>query len=120
SPPLRGSAAPRPSESLALPREEKSWNHRGAQAIRVGPMVGGCVIASKPRLRFAGSVVVLNRRAWERSSASSVLALAIALPSKLRVAPAEPEHMPIYLRTFFRVMSSWVHGLDLRNFLAAV
>jgi hypothetical protein len=73
-------------------------------------MVGGCVIASKPRLPFAGSVVVLNRRAWERSSASSVLALAIALPSKLRVAPAETEHMPIYLRTFFRLLSSWGHG----------
>jgi hypothetical protein len=40
-----------------------------------------------------------------------VLALAIALPSKLRVAPAETEHMPIYLRTFFRVLSSWVHHL---------
>jgi hypothetical protein len=63
-------------------------------------MVGGCVIASKPRLPFAGSVVVLNRRARERSSASSVFAPAIALPSKLRVAPAETEHMPIYIRTF--------------------
>jgi hypothetical protein len=78
----------------------------------VGPMVGGCVMASKPRLPFAGSVVVLNRRAWERSSASSVLALGIALPSKLRVAPSETEHMLIYLRTFFRVLSSWVHRMS--------
>ena len=44
-----------------------------------------------------------------------MLALAIALPSKLRVAPAETEHMPIYLRTFFRVLSSWVHPIYLRK-----
>jgi hypothetical protein len=81
-------------------------------------MVGGCVIASKPRLPFAGSVVVLNRRAWERASASSLLALAIALPSNLRVAPAETEHMPIYLRTFFRVLSSWVHWGEIVESLA--
>jgi hypothetical protein len=72
-------------------------------------MVGGCAIASKPRLPFAGSVVVLNRRAWERSSASSVLALAIALPSKLRVTTAETEHMPLYLRTLIRPRSSRGH-----------
>jgi hypothetical protein len=63
----------------------------------------------QPRLPFAGSVVVLKRRAWERASASSLLALAIALSSNLRVTPAETEHMPIYLRTLFRVLSSWVH-----------
>jgi hypothetical protein len=72
-------------------------------------MVGGCVIASKPRLPSAGSVVVLNRRAWERSSASSVLAPPVSVPPKLGVTTAETEHMPIYLRTFLRVLSSWVH-----------
>jgi len=43
------------------------------------------------------------------SSPSSVLALSVSLPPKLRVTTAETEHMAIYLRTFFRVLSSWVH-----------
>jgi hypothetical protein len=40
-------------------------------------------------------------------------ALPIALPPKLRVTTAETEHMPFYLRIFFRVLSSWVHGWSL-------
>jgi hypothetical protein len=31
------------------------------------------------------------------------------LPPKLRVTSAQTEHMPFYLRVFFRVLSSWVH-----------
>jgi len=38
-----------------------------------------------------------------------VLRLPISLASKLRVSSAQTEHMPFYLRVFFRVLSSWVH-----------
>ena len=67
----------------------------------------------RDRLQTTASVCRQRRRSQPTSVGaieSSVLALAIALPSKLRVAPAETEHMPIYLRTFFRVLSSWVHA----------
>jgi hypothetical protein len=30
------------------------------------------------------------------------------------------ENMALYLRTFFRLLSSWVHGSDLRRFAVAV
>jgi hypothetical protein len=47
---------------------------------------------------------------WEgRSSPSSVLAPSVPLSPKLRVAIAQTEHMPFYLRVFFRLLSSWVH-----------
>jgi len=36
--------------------------------------------------------------------------LCVTLASKLRVTGTETEHMPLYLRTFFRVLSSWVHA----------
>jgi hypothetical protein len=39
-----------------------------------------------------------------------VLALSISLPPKLRMTSAQTEHMPFYLRIFFRVLASWVHG----------
>jgi hypothetical protein len=41
---------------------------------------------------------------------SPVSALPVSLPPQLRVSTAEVEHMPIYLRTFFQVLSSWVHS----------
>jgi hypothetical protein len=72
-------------------------------------MFGGCLIASRAGLPFAGTVVVLNRRLSKRSSRSSVLALPVSLPPKLRVTSAERENMPLYLRALFRVLSSWVH-----------
>jgi hypothetical protein len=39
---------------------------------------------------------------------SSMLALSISLAPNLRVATAQTKHMPFYLRTFFRVLSSRV------------
>jgi hypothetical protein len=39
-----------------------------------------------------------------------VLAPPVSVPPKLGVTTAETEYMPIYLRIFFRVLSSWVHG----------
>src|SRR5262245_24685661 len=50
-----------------------------------------------------------QRTVAKRSSASSVLALSVSLPPKLCVTAAQTEHMPFYLREFFRVLSSWVH-----------
>src|SRR5438876_3832371 len=47
-------------------------------------------------------------------------ALPVSLPPKLRVTGGETEDMPLHLRIFFRVLSSWVHGLDFRNFSAEV
>lgn len=38
------------------------------------------------------------------------LSSSIAVTSKLGVSGTETEHMPIYLRTFLRLLSSWVHG----------
>jgi hypothetical protein len=52
-----------------------------------------------------------NRRPWKRSGPSSVVALPVPLAPKLRVSTAETEHMPIYLRRYSRVLSSWVHYL---------
>ncbi len=42
--------------------------------------------------------------------ASPTRFFAITLSSELRVAGPETEHMPFYLRTFFRVLSSWVRS----------
>jgi hypothetical protein len=81
----------------------------GSAGDQGGPMFGRCLIASRAPLPFAGSFVLLNRRSWKRSSPSSALTLSVSLPPKLRVTPTETEHMPIYLRTFFRVLSSLVH-----------
>jgi hypothetical protein len=39
-----------------------------------------------------------------------VSAFAVSIASNLRVTCSEREHMPIYLRAFFRVLSSWVHS----------
>jgi hypothetical protein len=56
---------------LGRPAGEKSWSDRGAPAIRVGSVFGGCLIASQGRLRFAGSVVVSDRRLLEAIDAVS-------------------------------------------------
>jgi hypothetical protein len=50
----------------------------------------------------------LARREVDPNSAFNCV-LPIAIATKLGVATAEAEHMPIYLRTVFRVLSSWVH-----------
>ncbi len=41
-----------------------------------------------------------------------MLAPSVSLSPKLRVTTAEMEYMPFCLRTFFRVLSSWVHYLN--------
>jgi hypothetical protein len=41
--------------------------------------------------------------------------LPIAAPAKLRVTSTQADHMPSHLRTCTRVLSSWGHGMDLRN-----
>ncbi len=39
----------------------------------------------------------------------------ITVPARLRVAGAQTKDMPIYLRVFFRVLSSWGHGIYQRK-----
>ena len=41
-----------------------------------------------------------------------MLALSVSFPPKLCVTIAETQHMAIYLRTFFRVLSTWVRKYD--------
>jgi hypothetical protein len=38
-----------------------------------------------------------------------VLPLQVSLAPKLRVTTAQTEHMPLHLRTFIRLLFSWVH-----------
>jgi hypothetical protein len=72
------------------------------------------------RLASAASVCrQLVVRCWKRSAQSSVLALSVPIPPKLRVATAQTEHMPFYLRTFLRVLSSWGHWGEIVELLAA-
>jgi hypothetical protein len=47
----------------------------------------------------------------ERGWSLPVTAFAVTVASKLGVSGAETEHMPFYLRIFFRVLSSWVHQM---------
>jgi hypothetical protein len=51
----------------------------------------------------------LNVRTVNSDSLASGLHVSGA--SKLRVTGAETEHTPLYLRRFFRVLSSWVHDV---------
>jgi hypothetical protein len=52
-----------------------------------------------------------------RASPADVSSVAVA--SKLRVMGAEMENMALYLRTSFRLLSSWVHGGGIVELLAA-
>jgi hypothetical protein len=45
----------------------------------------------------------------------------VAVASKLRVTGSQMKDMPLYLRTLFRVLSSWVHQrCDLRKHMHVV
>jgi hypothetical protein len=61
--------------------------------------------APRPRapLELLGDV----GQVFEDSSVAS--GLSVSIPPKLRVTGAETEDMPLYLRVFFRLLSSWVH-----------
>lgn len=69
----------------------------------------GCLSRSTTHGAGLAGFVALNRRLLGGSSPSSVLALPVSLSPKLCVTRADTEHTPFYLRTFFRVLSSWVH-----------
>src|SRR5918995_5408979 len=75
-----------------------------------GGVIGGCPINRQPTpwLSVASSLstTVCRRDRYP----SSRLALSVSLSAKLRVTGAHTEHMPFYLRVFFRLLSSWVHG----------
>ena len=70
-----------------------------------------------PRL---GSAPASTADGGSRSTPSSMLAPSVSLSPKLRVTTAQTQNMPFYLRTFFRVLSSWVHGEKSRSFRGAI
>ena len=57
---------------------------------------------------FLAEIFQVVRDSPYRASPADVSSVAVA--SKLRVTGAEMENMALYLRTFFRLLSSWVHG----------
>jgi hypothetical protein len=60
-------------------------------------------------------IVVPSGYARSASGRSHSAILPVSLPPKLCVRTAETEHLPFYLRIFFRVLSSWVHGIYQRK-----
>jgi len=50
-----------------------------------------------------------------RKAQSWALDLPIAGAAELGVTGTQMEHMPFYLRTFFRVLASWVHHVMSRD-----
>jgi hypothetical protein len=72
-------------------------------------------IAREPRRTHCGHLRPPHPTVVSRIERSTVLALPVTVPSKLRVRTAQTEHTPIYLRRFFRVLSSWVHAIYQRK-----
>jgi hypothetical protein len=87
---------------------ERSWSHWGGSGLKVAMRSVGCPWTYDSRLRSAGASTVDG--GTDRPP-SSVLSSSVSVPPKLRVTGAYTENMPFYLRTFFRVLSSWVHYL---------
>lgn len=82
----------------------------GSADAQDGPVFGGYPIVPPHRFRLPAASSLLNRKLGRRPIPSSMLPLSISLPPKLRMTPAETDHMPLYLRTFVRLLSSWVHN----------
>lgn len=81
------------------------WRKWGCSAERCDVGYGGtmwCRLSASSAERFTDAI-----------APSSSLAPSVSLSPKLRVTSAQTEHMPMYLRTFLRVLSSWVHSLHL-------
>ena len=78
-------------------------------------MFGGRLIAREPRRARREHLRPPHPTVVSRIEPSTVLALPVSLPPKLRVTTAQTKHMPLYLRTFFRVLSSWVHAIYLHK-----
>jgi hypothetical protein len=79
--------------------EESEWGrNRG-----VSPAIAWRGHATHRRQRF----LLGGRADWVGSLPAPVPVITLA--SNLRVTGTQMEHMPFYLRTFFRLLSSWVH-----------
>src|SRR6266511_4118757 len=63
----------------------------------------GCPPAARAEIRPS------LRLGSSRATFWPTVVLPVAGPRKLRVTHAEAEHMPVYLRVFLRLLSSWVH-----------
>jgi hypothetical protein len=128
--------SPAPDAQIGLPvtqptrqdiRQGTPWHLRNGPAGSTRPTRGGIVEASvgltigmeacsvaegspdrSPRL--AGSLSRSQPRLDESWHPSSMFSPSVSLSPKLRVTTAEMEHMPIYLRTFFRLLSTWVRS----------
>jgi hypothetical protein len=87
----------------------------GGSALRVERMLDSRLRPSTITGAFPLARVAMGPTTVSAIALSPVSPLPVSLPPQLRVSIAEVEHMPIYLRTFFRVLSSWVHAIYLRK-----
>jgi hypothetical protein len=92
------------------PSGERSWSHRGGQPIEPGCRIAACPVDGRYSAGPLAFVVDLNRGIREADQVGVALPLPVSLTAELGVTTAQTEHMPFYLRVFFRVLSSWVHG----------
>jgi hypothetical protein len=92
------------------PSGERSWSHRGGQPIEPGCRIAACPVDGRYSAGPLAFVVDLNRGIGEADQVGVALPLPVSLTAELGVTTAQTEHMPFYLRVFFRVLSSWVHG----------
>jgi hypothetical protein len=87
-------------------RTYKSCRPRDPPSLSVGTMnVGGPLRAIWTRP--SGGLV------WTALSLAAVLPVSVT--PKLGVSGTETEHMPFYLRTFVRLLSSWVHAYQRKH-----
>jgi hypothetical protein len=91
------------------PSGERSWSHRGGQPIEPGCRIAACPVDGRYSAGPLAFVVDLNRGIGEADQVGVALPLPVSLTAELGVTTAQTEHMPFYLRVFFRVLSSWVH-----------
>jgi len=68
----------------------------------------GCLMAHVEVLPLADSFVLPWPTVVRGIAVVMPVRLPVSLAPKLRVTGAEREDMPIYLRTFFRLLSGWV------------
>jgi hypothetical protein len=94
---------------LAMPRPRRNRGAIGEVGAQDGCMFGGLPDRAGSASRLAKPFVILNRRGAQGLRPSLAFGLPVSLPPKLRVTGAQRQHVPIYLRTSFRLLFSRVH-----------
>src|SRR6266511_6171358 len=92
--------------STASPRAQGCWSPRTSPLADRRPNEPLWPGSGGPRSAWPEERVAHEESEHEPSWA---FALPVSLPPELRVTTAQTDHMPLYLRTFIRVLSSWVH-----------